>query len=1016
MKRIALLLALILFSPPSVAGAADKPVKVFLLGGQSNMDGCGRWRELPEALREPPVNVVMWDNALRKWVPLGTDSFARRRGNMFGPEIAFARKLARAYPDQTIALVKTSAGGTKLHTQWLPGKAMYGRFRANNKNAISRLRMTGKKFDIAGMLWMQGESDSETVEMARAYEKNLKELVRDVREKTGHQKLPFVMGRISTSLLKKTPWNFDHAAIVRRGQQAVADADPDVYIIDTDKLSTLKDNTHFDTKAQLTLGDEMATLMLRAIGHERKKNKTETPKNHHEIRLKVNWRQMLADHDMIWKKLPTDKTQAPHLGNGEIGSMLWFEKGAMRLQVYRADVHDHNDHTYGWSAYSRPRLGIGHFLLTTRGKITGCDLRLDIYEAELVGTVTTDKGAFSIRHLVHYHDSAIYTEITATGGEGDFQWKWRPEPATTGRGGSPGNRGYGARYAPYKKVTNPKPVISSKKDLHLCIQNLSAGGQYAAAWKSLLEGKGRCKHIVTVANSYPNSTAADACAAGIRRVEPKIRDNSEAWIESHRQWWRDYYPASFVTFPETVGRTFYWNNVYRLACCTRPDAKYIDTPGMWSARGPWPYSTHDFNTQVAHWPVYASNRLEMGVALVETFGANRANLIDNVVPAKWRGDSAFLPLATAYDLRGKRDGDMRYNDCLGCLTWVMHNCWLHYRYTMDDAMLREKVFPILRRSINFYRHLLKKGPDGKLHLPPSVSPELGLAGDCNFDLALLRWGCRTLIAACRRLKIDDPLLPEWKKILQLLVDFPADENGFMMGSNRPAPVNHQHMSHLMMIYPLHLVNVEQPDVRKLLEKSVRRYAPSGMPRMGATQSSPAAAALGLGNLAHKRMNEILYRDSPREKLGRNGIYYLATPCIETSLGFNTCVHEMMLQSWGGTIRIFPAMPDQWCHAAFADFRAEGAFLVSAVRTGGRTRFVRIESLAGEPCVIRPALDGKVKVSAKRTPALRKTGEGVYSLDLRKGESAILYDSDRLPELSIEPLPVDPEKRHYFGLK
>ena len=78
--------------------------------------------------------------------------------------------------------------------------------------------------------------------------------------------LPIVMGRISSSLLKKTPWVFDQTPIVQRAQEAVAEQDPNVFIINTDKLSTLWDNTHFDTNAQLKLGRKMAKLMIKAVG------------------------------------------------------------------------------------------------------------------------------------------------------------------------------------------------------------------------------------------------------------------------------------------------------------------------------------------------------------------------------------------------------------------------------------------------------------------------------------------------------------------------------------------------------------------------------------------------------------------------------------------------------------------------------------------------------------------------------------------------------------------------------
>ena len=254
--------------PPCFGAGAEtvkSPVKLFLLGGQSNMDGCGRAEELPVSYQAHPANVVTWDNREQCWVPLTEDSMAIARHRQFGPEVAFAHRIAKAYPDQTIAITKTSAGGTKLHTQWVPGKVMYQKFMRNFRSARAQLEEAGVACEVAGMLWMQGESDSGTVEMAEAYETNLKLLVADVRKQTGHADLPIVMGRISSSLLKTTPWNFDQARTVQAAQEAVAAEDVHVHIINTDALSTLKDNTHFDTEAQLTLGARMGGVMLREL-------------------------------------------------------------------------------------------------------------------------------------------------------------------------------------------------------------------------------------------------------------------------------------------------------------------------------------------------------------------------------------------------------------------------------------------------------------------------------------------------------------------------------------------------------------------------------------------------------------------------------------------------------------------------------------------------------------------------------------------------------------------------------
>ncbi len=74
-----------------------------------------------------------------------------------------------------------------------------------------------------------------------------------------------VMGRISSSLLKETPWVFDFCKVVQKAQESVAEQDAYVHIINTDNLSTLIDNTHFDTKGQLKLGKKMARKMLNDI-------------------------------------------------------------------------------------------------------------------------------------------------------------------------------------------------------------------------------------------------------------------------------------------------------------------------------------------------------------------------------------------------------------------------------------------------------------------------------------------------------------------------------------------------------------------------------------------------------------------------------------------------------------------------------------------------------------------------------------------------------------------------------
>lgn len=230
------------------------------------MDGCGLWNELPENLRETPANVRIWDNHKQEWKKIGEDTTAIARKLQFGPEVVFSHRLSVAFPDHEIRLVKFSAGGTSLADSWLPEKKkMYARFTDNYRNAIDNLEKSGHPVEITGMLWMQGEGDAETIERANAYEKNLEILLAVIRTQTGKANLPVVMGRISSNLLKETPWSFDHTAIVQKAQEAVTNKDPHSWLIPADDLTMLKDNTHFDTAGQIALGERMAKQMLEAL-------------------------------------------------------------------------------------------------------------------------------------------------------------------------------------------------------------------------------------------------------------------------------------------------------------------------------------------------------------------------------------------------------------------------------------------------------------------------------------------------------------------------------------------------------------------------------------------------------------------------------------------------------------------------------------------------------------------------------------------------------------------------------
>lgn len=103
-----LILAVSLVAPASVsAQGAGKPIKAFILAGQSNMVGWGDSTRPSADLRQGNDRVLMFDDGT--WQPLRPHAPAnqgQRRVGLtefhFGPEIAFAHEMAEAWPDNDL--------------------------------------------------------------------------------------------------------------------------------------------------------------------------------------------------------------------------------------------------------------------------------------------------------------------------------------------------------------------------------------------------------------------------------------------------------------------------------------------------------------------------------------------------------------------------------------------------------------------------------------------------------------------------------------------------------------------------------------------------------------------------------------------------------------------------------------------------------------------------------------------------------------------------------------------------
>ena len=795
---------------------------------------------------------------------------------------------------------------------------------------------------------------------------------------------------------------------------------------------------------------------------------------------RVDYESFLSQHDMVWDRVPNRWEVAPYTGNGNVGFLFYQARGEAKnvISIYagRHDYYDHrlphagDDHSWIY----RCRLPLGHFNLTSQGKITGVDLRLSLWNAELTGRVTTSEGVYRIRGFSHSETDVIYFETGAEGGE-LVTISWHPDVpfssvrATLDKGGGPkGSSWDNKRTAPYELP--PEPVWSRDAGIQFCKQILYQNrGETTTGWKITGDAAGEQVLIVSVHHSFPEHNSLQVVKQnllgarellgetsmpnnppppGLRRASqhstpntqrptPNIQGkNLNAFISTHRRWWHDYYPLSFLTINDSEKEAFYWIQMYKLASAMRENGPILDLMGPWYHHTFWPMVWGDLNVQLQYWTHLTANRMALGESLPNNLDKYADNLAKNV-PARWK-DSAAIAACFPQDCEAYDHG--KFPDML---CWILNNYWLHCEYAGDRERMRDGLFPLLRKNVNGYLNFLRERPvestDGKIHISHSWSPEYpgGNGTDINFSIALLRWACQTLLDINKEHGLDDPLTSEWQNIVDNLVEFQVDENGLRIGKDIPFEKPHRHYSHLLGFYPLAVITPETEADAKLLRTSldhwlnVSFYGKNEAKAIAVTGYTATGAAsmyacLGDTEKAYQYLDYFI----KHKNVSPTTMYAEGNPVIESPLSFATALHDMLLQSWGGpaskgssagasTIRVFRGTPKKWADVAFKDLRTQGAFLVSAKRKAGVTQFVTVKSLTGSPCFVQTDIPSPM-ISINGMPARQnqaKEGEGgVYEIALKKGDS-VTFTPIKLEnvDLSIAPIPVSEANRNLFGL-
>lgn len=307
----ALLLAACQRVPLCEAADASAPVRsVYLVAGQSNAAGLASVRDYTSGKKDrvqgdtqyPDVQIwgiwgapegavgrdeaepsrhVDW-SALAGWhvaqPGFGYKSLANiqeqflpntRAGDLFGPELSLAKNL-RQLPPPTPYIVKLAVANTPLglrqHSDsWHVDGHLYQQLLQMVADAHNS--KTGEtNLQVAGLFFMQGETDALSARLAGHYENNLRIFITRLRDDLTHMQctaerdFPVVLGRIQDN----PAWTW--RAQVRAAQQAVARQLPRVFWVDTDDFSgeLVAGGVHFNEYAQTLLGERVFRAFMRA--------------------------------------------------------------------------------------------------------------------------------------------------------------------------------------------------------------------------------------------------------------------------------------------------------------------------------------------------------------------------------------------------------------------------------------------------------------------------------------------------------------------------------------------------------------------------------------------------------------------------------------------------------------------------------------------------------------------------------------------------------------------------------